>query len=127
MKPYSVLVAQHRDTGRAEHAGADRLHAQRDARETTAPARAAFLARFEHMVDPDGVLPEPERQRRAMAARKRTSPASRCARRKHVENALKAATAYAPLRAATGVGRREECWVASDQGIGSRIGDQCVR
>ena len=46
------------------------LHAQRDARETTAPARAAFLARFEHMVDPDGVLPEPERTRRATAARK---------------------------------------------------------
>lgn len=31
----------------------------------TAPARKRFLSRFERAVDPDGVLPEPERQRRA--------------------------------------------------------------
>lgn len=31
----------------------------------TAPARAALMARFEAEVDPDGVLPPQERQRRA--------------------------------------------------------------
>lgn len=36
----------------------------------TAPARAAWAARFERQVDPDGVLPEAERQRRAAHARK---------------------------------------------------------
>lgn len=46
------------------------LHAQRDARETTAAARATFLRRFELEVDPDGVLPEAERLRRATCARK---------------------------------------------------------
>jgi hypothetical protein len=33
-------------------------------------ARAAFNARFEREVDPDGVLPEAERARRAQCARK---------------------------------------------------------
>jgi hypothetical protein len=41
------------------------LHAQRDSRETSAPGRAAFLARFEREVDPDGTLDPAERQRRA--------------------------------------------------------------
>ena len=50
--------------------GAYALHAQHDARETTAKARATFLERFEIEVDPEGVLPPEERQRRAMAARK---------------------------------------------------------
>lgn len=36
----------------------------------TAPARAAFLDRFEREVDPDGVLPPAERARRAEHARK---------------------------------------------------------
>jgi hypothetical protein len=36
----------------------------------TAPARAAFLARFEREVDPDGTLPPAERMRRAEHARK---------------------------------------------------------
>ena len=36
----------------------------------TAPARAAFLHRFERLVDPDGRLSEPERRRRAEAAKK---------------------------------------------------------
>ncbi len=51
-------------------AAAHQLHATHDSRELTAPARAAFLARFEREVDPDGVLPEPERLRRAEHARK---------------------------------------------------------
>ena len=50
--------------------GAHRLHALYDSRELTAPARAAFLARFEREVDPGGSLPEEERQRRAEHARK---------------------------------------------------------
>ena len=50
--------------------GAYALHSQRDPRETTAKARATFLERFEADVDPDGVLPPAERQRRAQAARK---------------------------------------------------------
>jgi hypothetical protein len=36
----------------------------------TAPARKAFLARFERLVDPDGVLSPDERERRAEQARK---------------------------------------------------------
>lgn len=51
-------------------AAAFALHARTDPRETTRPARHAFLARFEREVDPDGVLPESERWRRAEAARK---------------------------------------------------------
>ncbi len=50
--------------------GAHRLHALHDSREVTAPARAAFLARFEREVDPAGNLPEEERRRRAQHARK---------------------------------------------------------
>jgi hypothetical protein len=45
------------------------MHAQHDAREITAAARAAFLARFEAEVDPDGVLTPEERRRRAEHAR----------------------------------------------------------
>ena len=36
----------------------------------TAPARAKFLDRFLREVDPDGVLTEPERQRRAEFAKR---------------------------------------------------------
>jgi hypothetical protein len=50
--------------------GAYVVHARYDPRQTTAPARAAFLKRFVDEVDPDRVLPEPERLRRAAAARK---------------------------------------------------------
>lgn len=39
-------------------------------RVNTAPARAAFLARFEAEVDPDGTLAAADRARRAEAARK---------------------------------------------------------
>jgi hypothetical protein len=39
-------------------------------REHTAPARQAFLNRFERQVDPDGILPPAERARRAEQARK---------------------------------------------------------
>ncbi|MGH8930756.1 MAG: hypothetical protein ACRDZO_09065 [Egibacteraceae bacterium] len=46
------------------------LHARRDSREVTAPARAAFLRRFEDEVDPDRTLAPAERARRAEQARK---------------------------------------------------------
>jgi hypothetical protein len=50
--------------------GAYSLHATHDPKETTKPARAAFMARFDLEVDPDGILPEVERARRAEMARK---------------------------------------------------------
>jgi len=50
--------------------GAYSLHARYDPRQTTAPARRAFMARFEREVDPDGVLEDAERRRRAESARK---------------------------------------------------------
>ena len=50
--------------------GAYSLHALYDPRITTAAARSAFNDRFYRDVDPDGVLPEGERQRRAQAAKK---------------------------------------------------------
>lgn len=43
--------------------GAYSLHAQ--GKTNTAPARAAFFARFEREVDPEGILPPAERHRRA--------------------------------------------------------------
>jgi hypothetical protein len=50
--------------------GAHALHSQYDSRELTASARAKFDQRFLDEVDPDRVLPEPERVRRADHARK---------------------------------------------------------
>jgi hypothetical protein len=50
--------------------GAYSLHAVRDPRETTAKAREAFRQRFIDQVDPERVLPERERVRRAEAARR---------------------------------------------------------
>ncbi len=46
------------------------LHSKVDATAHTAPARKAFLERFEREVDPEGVLPLGERRRRAEHARK---------------------------------------------------------
>lgn len=48
--------------------GAYKLHALHDPRETTAKARASFLARF--LDEQPADLPEPERIRRATAARR---------------------------------------------------------
>ncbi len=50
---------------RARQIAAHSGWAKRDAREGTAAARQGFLRRFEHQVDPEGVLPEHERKRRA--------------------------------------------------------------
>jgi hypothetical protein len=49
-------------------AAAHRMHAA--GKTNTKPGRDAFLARFEREVDPDGELPEDERRRRALHARK---------------------------------------------------------
>jgi hypothetical protein len=49
--------------------GAYTMHGRNDARETTANGRAAFLARFERLADPEERLPEAERQRRAQQLR----------------------------------------------------------
>ena len=46
------------------------MHAQHDTRQTSANGRAAFLARFEREVDPDGRLDPEERARRAEQARR---------------------------------------------------------
>lgn len=50
--------------------GAFALHAGYDPKATTKPARARFLRRFEDQVDPDRVLSETERARRAQFALK---------------------------------------------------------
>jgi hypothetical protein len=50
--------------------GAYRLHALYDPKETTKKARAAFAARFDRQVDPDGLLSPADRARRADAARR---------------------------------------------------------
>jgi hypothetical protein len=46
------------------------MHGRHDARQTTAKARAAFLAAFERQADPEGRLPAAERQRRAQQLRR---------------------------------------------------------
>jgi hypothetical protein len=46
------------------------MHARHDARRTSTNGRAAFLARFEREVDPDGRLGQEERARRAEQARR---------------------------------------------------------
>ncbi len=51
-------------------AAAYRLHSLYDSRDLTANARAAFQDRFARQVDPEGILPEAERHRRAECARK---------------------------------------------------------
>jgi hypothetical protein len=51
-------------------AAAYRLHSLYDSRELTANARAAFADRFARQVDPDRLLPEDERHRRAECAPK---------------------------------------------------------
>jgi hypothetical protein len=50
--------------------GACVTHSRHDSREITANARTAFLGRFLAEVDPEGVLPEAERERRAGFARR---------------------------------------------------------
>lgn len=60
-----------------------------DRTQRTAPGRAAFMARFEREVDPDGTLPEAERLRRAENAKsayyKRLALKSASTRRRRTE------------------------------------------
>jgi hypothetical protein len=49
---------------------AHHLHARVNGTEHTAPARNAFMARFELEADPDGILDPAERKRRAEHLRK---------------------------------------------------------
>jgi len=66
--PASPLTPRER-TLRARLAAHSRW-AQDDPREGTSKARKTFYDSFLTKVDPDGVLPEAERQRRAESARK---------------------------------------------------------
>jgi hypothetical protein len=50
--------------------GAHAMHSRNDSKVVSQPARDAFMARFEEEVDPDRVLPEAERARRAEHALK---------------------------------------------------------
>jgi len=54
-----------RDMALRGRIGAHSTHSRHDAREITAPARKAFLSKFEHDVDSAGELSPEERQRRA--------------------------------------------------------------
>lgn len=55
------------EVDRSQHARIAALtrHARNDTQESTRPARAGFIARFDRLVDPDYVLSEEERQTRA--------------------------------------------------------------
>lgn len=50
--------------------GAHIAHSRHSGEEMTAPARRAFMARFEREVDPEGVLDPVERSRRAEHAKR---------------------------------------------------------
>lgn len=56
--------------------GAYIVHSRHDGLEITAAARAAFRSKFEREVDPEGVLPETERLRRAEMLRRAYSRGS---------------------------------------------------
>ncbi len=58
------------DMARRGRIGGYTTHSRHDSRDLTQAGRAAFLSSFEKQVDPEGVLAEAERQRRAEAARR---------------------------------------------------------
>lgn len=66
------MPSSHSERSLRARIGAHALHAHGgyDSRELTAPARAAFLDRFARQVDPENILSEAERDRRAAHARK---------------------------------------------------------
>lgn len=66
------MTEEHRKSLRRmrARAAAYAMHAQHDSRVTSRKGREAFLARFEREVDPEGVLPERERCRRAELAKR---------------------------------------------------------
>jgi hypothetical protein len=67
-RPRRRMSAEERE--RHARLAAHAMHARNDSRAVTANARRAFLDRFEHQVDPDGVLPVAERCRRAEHAKR---------------------------------------------------------
>lgn len=78
------------DMARRGRIGGFATHAKHDSRDITAHARAAFKNRFLMAVDPDGVLPEAERIRRAESARK--AHYARLARLSAISRAAKKST-----------------------------------
>lgn len=71
-EPATVTISYEVDPeemSRRGRIGALALHSRHDPKVTTAPARTAFLAKFEREVDPESLLPEDERARRARDAR----------------------------------------------------------
>lgn len=64
----TLLTPSQRST--QARAAAFARHSRTSGAEATAPMRAGFMRRFELAVDPDGVLSEGERQRRAALARR---------------------------------------------------------
>lgn len=65
-----VMEFDSAEMARRGRLGALALHSRHDSKEISANARKAFRAKFEQQVDPDGVLPEAERKRRAEFARR---------------------------------------------------------
>jgi hypothetical protein len=65
-----MSVLSSREAARIGRIGAYARLSRHSATDATAPARAAFLKRFETQVDPGGLLPEGERLRRAAYARR---------------------------------------------------------
>ena len=63
-----VLTFDPTEMARRGRLGARATHSRHNPQSLTSAARAAFLARFEREVDPDGVLPERERRQRARQA-----------------------------------------------------------
>jgi hypothetical protein len=67
------------------------MHSQNDPHEITLPARQAFMARFGKLADPDGLLDERARERRAELLRRayfvdlsRRSAQSRAAKKRRL-------------------------------------------
>lgn len=65
-----MSLTSHERTMRSQLAAHQKWAGTEDPSSATAPARAAFMQRFERDVDPDGELPPAERARRADHARK---------------------------------------------------------
>jgi len=84
-------------------AAAHRLHSQRDSRELTSAARAGFERRFLEEVDPEGLLPESERLRRAAQARAAyfVELALKSAKARHLRAAARTPWRYADAEADT--------------------------
>jgi hypothetical protein len=100
MSDFPVMITPEERSLRAR-AAAHRMHAA--GKTNTQPGRDAFLAKFEREVDPDGVLPEAERRRRALHARKAhmltlSMKSAQTARAKKAVEAEKAARARSRSR-----------------------------